>query len=57
MNTKHYENGDITTIINYRFVGWGLDAQSVYQKIITTYSIAEGVIKNEEPQPIKTWYR
>jgi hypothetical protein len=57
MNTKYYDNGDKTTIIEYRFVGYGLDSQSVYQKIITTYSIAEGVIIDHEPQPIKTWYR
>jgi len=57
MNTKYYENGDKTTIINYRFVGYGLNAQSVYQKIITVYSITEGVIIDREPQPIKTWYR
>ena len=57
MKTKYYENGDKTTIIEYRFVGYGLDAQAVYQKIITVYSIAEGIIRDKERQPIKAWYR
>lgn len=56
MNTKYYENGDKTTIIEYRFVGYGLNAESVYQKIITVYSIADGVTVDHEPQAINTWY-
>jgi len=57
MNTRYYENGDVTTIIEYRFVGYGKDAQAVHQKIITTYSIAEGVIRDKERQSIRAWYR
>jgi hypothetical protein len=57
METKYYENGDKTTIIEYRWVGYGKDAKSVFQKIITVYSIAEGIIRDKERQPIKAWYR
>jgi len=57
VKTKYYENGDITTIIEYQFIGYGINAQSVYQKIITTFSIARGVIKNREKQPVKCFYR
>ena len=57
MNTRYYENGDITTIVEYRFVGYGKSAKPVYQKIITTYSIARGVIRDKERQSIKAWYR
>ena len=39
METKYYENGDITTIIYYRFVGYGIHAQAIYRRIITTFSI------------------
>ena len=44
---KYYENGDKTTKIEYQWIGYGLDAQSVYKKIITVFSIEEGVIKQE----------
>lgn len=57
MKTRYYENGDKTTIIEYRWVGYGKDAKSVFQKIITVYSIAEGVIIDHEPQSIRAWYR
>lgn len=57
MNKQYYENGDITTVIDYRFVGYDLNAKPVYQKIITTFSISNGVIKDSEPQSVKCFYR
>ena len=57
MKTRYYENGDKTTIVRFRFVGYGIDAQPVYQKIITVYSISEGVLVDNEPQPVKVFYR
>jgi hypothetical protein len=54
---KTYENNGITTVIEYRWVGYGKDAQSVYQKIVTTYTIAEGIIIDHLPQPVKVFYR
>ena len=57
MERKYYENGDITTVIDYRFVGYDMNANPVYRKIITTFSIADGVIKENEPQSVKCFYR
>ena len=57
MERKYYENGDITTVIDYRFVGYDSNAKPVYRKIITTFSIADGVIKENEPQSVKCFYR
>ena len=57
MKTKYYENGDITTIIYYRFVGYGMDAQPIYRRIITTFSISRGVIRENEPQSVNCFYR
>ncbi len=55
--TRHYENGDITTIIEYVFAGYGLNAQGVYGKRVTTYSIADGVIRDGEYIAPAVWYR
>ena len=41
---KYYENGNITTIVEYVFCGYGIDAQSIFGKFITTFSIEKGVI-------------
>ena len=57
MNTKYYENGEITTIVRYRMIGHGINAQQVYQRIVTTFSIARGIIRDNEPQPVKCFYR
>ena len=57
METRYYENGDITTKVEYKWVGYGLDAQSVYCKFITTFSIAKGVIKNREYVRANCFYR
>lgn len=54
---KTYENGDKTTIVEYKAIGHGLNAQTVYQRIITVYTIADGIIKDHEPQPVKVFYR
>lgn len=55
--TVAYENSDITTIVDFVFVGYGLNAQAVFAKRITTYSISDGIIKNNEYIPAKCWYR
>lgn len=57
MRTRYYENGDKTTIVRFKFVGYGVNAQPVYQKIITVYSISDGVLIDNEPQPVKVFYR
>jgi hypothetical protein len=57
MKTQYYENGDKTTVVKYKFVGYGIDAQPVYQKIITVYSISDGILIDNEPQPVKVFYR
>ena len=54
---KYYENGDITTVVEKVFVGYGLNAQPVYAKRVTTFSIAQGPIKENELIPAKCWYR
>lgn len=57
-DTKYYENENgITTVIDYKFIGNGINANSIYQKIITTFSIADGIIKFKEPQTVKCFYR
>lgn len=57
MNRKFYENGEYTTVIDYKFIGYGINSQAVYQKILTVFSIANGIIKENEPQPVKAFYR
>ena len=57
MDRKYYENGDITTIVEFRWAGYGINAQSVYDKIITTFSVADGIIKNCEIVPYKKFCR
>ena len=57
MKTNYYENGEITTIVNYRFVGYGTDAQAIYRRIITTFSISRGIIRENEPQSVNCFYR
>ena len=41
---KYYENGDITTIVELVFCGYGIHAQSIFGKFVTTFSIEKGVI-------------
>ena len=54
---KYYENGNITTKIEFQHVGYGLNAQKVYCKFVTTFSIPRGVIKNREYCPPQCFYR
>lgn len=54
---KYYENGNITTKVEFVFAGAGLNAQSVYYKFITTFSIEDGVIKDREYVPCKVFCR
>lgn len=55
--TKYYENGEITTKVEFVFSGYGINAQSVYHKFITTFSIADGAIKDREYIPCKVFCR
>lgn len=55
--TKYYENGDIITEVVFKPSGYGLDAQMVYHKIVTTFSIADGIIKDREYVPCKVFCR
>ena len=57
MKTRYYENDEVTTKIDYRFIGYGLNTEAVYQKIITTFSIADGILKDSEQQTVKGFYR
>ena len=54
--TRYYENGDITTKVQYIPVGHGRNAETVYKKHITVFSIANGIIK-DEIIPCKVFYR
>ena len=56
-NVKYYENGELTTKVTYKFVGWGIHAQPIYRKVVTIFSIANGVIKENESQSVKCFYR
>ena len=55
--TKYYENEGITTIVKFVFAGHGIDAQEVYSKRITTFSVSDGVIKDNEYIPCKAFFR
>ena len=55
--TKYYENKDITTKIEFKMVGYGIDAQAVYCKFITTFSIANGIILNRKFVAANCFYR
>lgn len=55
--TKYYENGDITTVVEFVASGYGLNAQTVYHKFITTFTIADGIIKDREYVPCKVFCR
>ncbi len=35
--TRYYENDGITTKVEWKFVGYGIDAQAVYSKSVTTF--------------------
>lgn len=51
MNAKYYENENKITKIEYEWVGYGINAESVYKKIITVFTIAEGIVKQEVKLP------
>lgn len=57
MNTRLYENGDIITKVEFVFSGYGINAQAVYHKFVTTFSISEGVIDYRKYYPCKCFYR
>lgn len=54
---KYYENNDISTKIEWKFVGHGSDAQAVYCKFVTVFSIADGVILDRKYVAPKIFYR
>jgi len=54
--TRFYENGEISTKVEFITVGYGINAQSVYGKRITTFSISDGVIKDGEYISPKCFY-
>lgn len=51
------EHGDTTTKITYIAVGYGIDAQTVYGKRITTFTVADGVKRNDEYIAPTCFYR
>jgi len=56
-DVKFFENGDITTKVTYVMTGYGINAQQVWGKRITTFSISDGVIKDNEWISPKCFYR
>ena len=52
-----YENGNVSTMVEFIPVGYGVNSQVVYAKRVTTYTIAEGIIKDREYIAPKAWYR
>ena len=54
---RFYENGDVSTVVEFFPVGYGINAQTVYAKRITTYTIADGIIKDGEYVAPAIWYR
>lgn len=55
--TKFYDNNDITTKVEFVFSGYGKDCEKCYHKFITTFSIADGIIKDREYVPCKVFCR
>ena len=56
-DVRRYENGDVTTKVIFVRCGYGINCQSVYYKIVTTFSIAAGAIRYRQIVPCKVFYR
>ena len=54
---RYYDNGDITTKVEFVYSGQGINAQEVFHKFITTFSIARGVIIDREYVRCKVFCR
>ena len=54
---KHYDNGEISTKIEYHFAGYGRNARAIYGKYITIYSIAKGIIIDRQYIAPNCFYR
>jgi hypothetical protein len=48
---RYYENGDITTRVQYHFAGYDRNGKPVYGRDIVVFSIARGVILDTRIAP------
>lgn len=48
METIYKEVNDITEKYTYKWVGYGIDAQSVFTEYVTRFNIAKGIITSKE---------
>lgn len=45
---EYSEKRGVTTVASYKFAGFGIDAQAIYSKYETRFSIARGVIEEDK---------
>lgn len=43
------ERGSVTTNRTFRFVGYGIDANLVFEELVTKFSIARGCFQDKKP--------
>lgn len=44
INKEYYSKNGYDYKVYYRFIGWGIDSQPIYKKLVTKWNIARGCI-------------